>query len=293
VPETELPSLAEAADSVLKALDALEVFTKAAIVAELRPLVPVYSEHVKETASAAKAAEKALERPGSALEVLRAELADAERKTAEIAAGLGSGLLEERAEARFRVAAYEHEAGLLKERIAAAEQDLIILAERKNETRAAAEAAFGGLLALGDAMARPFETPIAQATDSYKTFRAPMLWMVRLTGDTAHAEWNESVRQWLEEAKVSGLRTEDYKDDLPSDADHYRKYWQQYQAEPESAPSGQEIISGIHAEGISGWLSSLNKKSPGGRIEDHRIPAPPKLPERDYMQVQHLRDIRT
>jgi hypothetical protein len=61
-------------------------------------------------------------------------------------------------------AAYEHEAGLIKEKIAAAEQDLIILTEKKNEARAAAaaEAAFGGMIALGDALARPLENPVAK-----------------------------------------------------------------------------------------------------------------------------------
>lgn len=272
----------------MKALDALETFTKAAIQAELRPLVPVYAGHVKETASAAKAAEQALEKPAGVLEVLRAELADAEEKTAHVAAGLDRGTFEERAEARYKIGAYERECGRIAEKIAAAEQDLVVLTEKRNETRAAAEAAFGGMIALGDAIARPFEAPVAQATDAYKTFRAPMLWMVRLTGDTAHPEWAESVKQWVEEAKVSGLRTEDYRDDLPSDAEHYRKFWNEYQADAEPAPSGQEIVSGIHAGGFSSWLNSLNKKSSGGKIEDHRIPAPPRA-ELDYQRLGSIR----
>jgi hypothetical protein len=116
-----------------------------------------------------------------------------------------------------------------------------------------------------------------------------MTWMVLLLGDDTHPEWNEAVKQWLELAKISGLRTEDYEDDLPSDGEHFRKFWSEYEADPENAPSGQEIIAGIHAGGISGWLNSLNKKSTGGKIEDHRIPAPPRL-EFDY---QPLRNIRT
>jgi hypothetical protein len=292
--ETELPSLEEAADFFLQALDAVATFAKAAIVAELSPLVPVYAGHVKETASAAKAAEQALERPSAALEILRAELADAERKTSEVASSAQAGAFEERAEARFRIGAYEREVGRIAEKIAAAEQDLIILTEKKNEARAKAEAAFGGMIALGDALAHPFEAPIAQATGSYAAFRAPMTWMVLLAGDKEHAEWGQAVKQWLELAKLSGLRTEDFKDDLPSDAEHFRKYWREYEAERDPAPSGQEIIAGIHAGGISGWLNALNKKTSGGKIEHWSDPKPPKpVPEREYMDVQRLRDVRT
>jgi hypothetical protein len=283
------PTLEQAADLVLRALDALETATKAAIIAELRPLVPAYSLHVKETATAAKAAEQALEKPAAALEVLRAELADAEEKTSLVASGLNTGIFEERAEARYKIEAYERECGRIQEQILNAEQDLLIFTEKRNETRAAAEGAFGGMVALGEALAKPLEHPIAQATDSYRVFRAPQTWMILLAGDQADPEWNQAVKQWLELAKISGLRTEDYKDELPSDAEHFRKFWREYEADPGPAPSGQEIIYGIHAGGISGWINSLNRKTSGGRIEDHRTPRPAVRAEFNY---QPLKDIK-
>jgi hypothetical protein len=112
--------------------------------------------------------------------------------------------------------------------------------------------------------------------------------------DRDHPEHSAAVDHMLHLCAVSGFRTENYSDELPSDAEQGRKFWDDVYANaqhPEPAPTGREVADAVRAEMIVAGMNKALEDSPS-RIDDFRRPAPPRnavVPQ--YRQVQSLRDL--
>jgi len=275
-------ALNDAEIAILRTLASLEELTGVAIVGELEALVPGVLAHADQAGAELKAAESALEGPQEAIALLDAETLAFGQKVAELRAQLESAASPgERAEIRFRLHAYDDELSSLRDKRRQAEEDIQPLIAHRDEARASGDKALSDVEYVMSAIADPLGHVLAQATRAYRNYRAPMLpWLVLLHGDDAHPEWGPAIHQMTEVCKISGYRTEDHRDELPSDAEHHRRTWDNARKSA-PVPGGSEIIAGMHADMFNSWLGKLSQRGTGGTVEDRRRPAIPR-PELDY-----------
>ena len=156
--------------------------------------------------------------------------------------------MDDRAGAWIQITAYEREAGLLREKITLAENDLQVLYDARNEAVTSAQNAIMGKANLMAAVASPFTHSLAFQTETYKMYRSRLVWKVLLLGDRKDPQRDQAIDQLREWCKMTGYRTEN--DPLiDSDAEATRKLWESYRDEKlEHAtvqPSAQDVI---HAE---------------------------------------------
>lgn len=92
----------------------------------------------------------------------------------------------------------------------------------------------------------------------------------------------------LQLCPVSGFRTDDNADELPSDALMAKRFWDQVCADanpPQPSPSGAQVMAAVHAEMAVAGANKALEASPT-RVDDYRRPGP----GRDYMQVPRVPD---
>lgn len=137
------------------------------------------------------------------------------------------------------------------------------------------------------AMLDPFGDPLAQQTEAYTSFRAPMLGPVLLQRDLESPEWDQALEQLREWCRRSGYRT----DDLPSEAEQIARALAAPMADalatpPDPVPSGQDILAMDAAK-------MVNDSLPPSVIEDHRNtpPVPRNLRVESWRQVPTLGDL--
>lgn len=151
---------------------------------------------------------------------------------------------------------------------------------------------YRGLLhKVGKAFLDPFGE-LGQETTAYQSFRMLHLNHILLKNDRGDPEWPMALAELRELCLRSGYRTEG---DLPTDAEQAARALEMSgmanaaDTPPAPAPNMVDVMAQTNVEVTNMAL----QKSPS-RIEDHRNtpPVPRGLPERDFMNVQRLRDLR-
>ena len=136
---------------------------------------------------------------------------------------------------------------------------------------------------------KPFLSDLGQATEEYTTLRRRQLGDVLLLGQRDHPEWDQAMIQLRTWCLHAGYRGEG----LPDPGQVNAEAMTAAMASPESSvadpvPNGQEVLAMDHAA-----LTNAALQQSPTRIDDYRRPGAPRtLPERDYMDVQRLRDLR-
>jgi len=266
-----------------------------AIGAELAEQLPGLEQDQAGAAARLEKAYTAVQGPERDLAGIVAEIAAAEADRARWQAKLsGETPREERASARFQHAECESDITRLSQKRDFAETQLVPLRDAVTKARRDLEAATARLEGLRFNAAEPL---LAYYAAGQKTSAYGMRFGLALESalqDKAHPEHDAAIEHMLHLCTVSGFRTEDFSDRLPSDARAAARFWDEvYQSAnpPQPPPSGREVMDQVHAEMTVAMANKALERSPS-RIDDFRGPAMPKpVPQRDYMEVPRLKDM--
>lgn len=267
-----------------------------AVAAELAEEIPALEQAWLESGDKASASYAALEAPRTAKQERDAAVAQAEAELAgwRSQAEDESTPFAERVRLRAQIADGEAELEVLRQKADFAQAQLLPLLDAYAKAEAGFEQAESALEGrkLNATPALAF-LGAGSGTAVYKLFRFGTALEAALR-DRDHPEHVAAVGYWLHLCRVSGLRTEDFAAELPSDAEQAKRYWDQVYADanpPQPPPSGREVAAAVHAEMTVMGVNKALENSPA-RIDDYRRPGPPReVPDRPYMQVPKLRDM--
>lgn len=261
---------------------------------ELAEGLPKLEQDEADAAAALEKVYAAARDPERDLAAINAEIAAVEAERAKWQAMLTDETpREERAKARFQHAECESDIALLGEKRDFVTAQLLPLRDAVIKAKRDLAAATGRLRG-AELNATPL---LAYYAAGQKTSGYAMRFGIALEpalSDESHPEHDAAVDHMLYLATVSGFRTEDYADRLPSDARAAQRFWDEMYANanpPQPPPSGREIVEALHTEMT---ISAVNKSLGPSRVDDFRGPAMPKPPVPDrpsYMKVQTLRDL--
>jgi len=244
--------------------------------------------------AALEAAEAALVDPVAQLAMLEEKIGAAEEKCSGLRQQVSElagdddddDAPDKLAAARMHLAEWEARVNRLRSKRDFAESGFQPLFEARTHAAEWVKVYKGAKLEVADAMTDPFG-PVGQSTDAYEAYRMPCLFPLLLLRDQESQEWDKAVQE-LEflvrrlgyklvfDAELAAAQAaQALRDSGMADASQY--------AEP--IPSAQDVLT-------ADAYKIRNESLPPSRIDDYRTPAVPRtLPERDYMDVQRLRDI--
>jgi hypothetical protein len=261
---------------------------------ELAEEIPALEEARGKAAAVLEEAYRAMQGPQGDIAAADAEIAGADADRAKWQVKLSDETRrEERARARFQHAECESDIARFQQKREFAQAQLLPLRDAWNKARAEYE------LAAASVSGRELNATLelayfgaGQKTAAYG-MRFGMA-LERALRDRDDYEHDAAVGYMLHLCEVSGFRTEDYSDVLPSDAEQARRSWDQVYADPaayprEPVPSGRDVLAMDTAE----ILNAALERSPS-KIDDYRGARPPvprneRVPE--YRQTQSLRDL--
>jgi hypothetical protein len=256
------------------------------------------AEGIPALAADQEAAAKRLEaayKPAEALERdiagLDGEISRADAERATWLAQLEGGTVAERVVARQWVSEWDGEISALKSRRDFMHAELLPLIDARNKARASLEQANGAL----EGRKLNATPPLAyfgagQKTAAYSTrFGLALETTLRDRDDEEH---DAAVDYMLHLCRVSGFRTEDYADVLPSDAEQARRFYDRVYADASASaladptPGAADVMARMEAE--------FRAEPPPSYEDDYRDPrtaVPRNLRVPEYRQVQTLRDL--
>jgi hypothetical protein len=278
----------------LTASAAADKWLRHAIADELAEQIPEL-EHAQAAAAARlEQAYGALQAPQAALAGLDAEKTRIEGECLAWQAKLSpDAKTEDRVEARVRFAAWNEELDQITRKRDFAESELLPFADAHVKARAALDQATAALEGWKLNAHPDFALfGAGQKTAAYVGLRFGMSLTAALR-DREHPEHGPAVQHWLHLCRISGLRTEDFATELPTNAEQAKRFWDSVfeNASPAEAPSsGSQVIEAYHAEMTVRAANAALEASPAQA--DHRdIPAGAReVPARPSMNVPRLRD---
>lgn len=279
-------------------VEALAVAAKAhrqVTVDEIAAGIPALEEARSKAAAVQHEAWKARQGPERDIAALDAEIAAAEADRAKWQAKLSDETpREERARARFQHAECESDITRLSRKRDFAQAQLQPLLDIWNKARTERELADAAVS--GRELNATLE--LAYFGAGQKTAAYGMRFGLALENtlrDRDDPEHDAAVEYMLHLCQVSGFRTEDHADELPSDAEQARRFWDQVHADAvagmaaDPAPSAAGVMKQFEAE-----VENMALQGHPSEVSDYRDPrtaVPRAVPERDYMQVPNLRDM--
>lgn len=268
-----------------------------AVAAELAEDLPALEQAWVESGDAASAAYGALEAPRQAKEDRDAAVTQAETELAgwRSQAGDESTPFAERVRLRAQIADGEAELEMLRQKADFAQAQLLPFLDAYARAEAEFEKATAALEGrkLNATPALAF-FGAGQKTAAYEAFRFGTALESALR-NRDHFEHDAAVDHMLHLCEVSGFRTENYADRLPSDAEQARRFWDQVRADAvagmaaDPAPSMVDVMKQTEAEFENAALQQHRTV-----IDDYRSPAtavPRTAAVDSYRQVQSLRDL--
>jgi hypothetical protein len=286
--ETQAEHLASLMDGVRL----VDQCVKQLIIDELADMQFPLEENLEKAARRLSQAVEALMGPQAAIADLERDISRAEAKCAAFRGQLESGSPDRRAPARSRLAEWEAERDATQAKKRQAEADMVPLVhewEQAKENMKTAQEMLDGLLVN---MLDPYRGLVGQSTSAYQIYRkqAGHLISMGLAGDFDNPEWPQLISLCELLCAHSGYRTDGSSGHrpLPTNAEQLANVLSELQGQPEIAPSGAEVMAQAEAVAENAKLQREIQY-----IEDYRDPRPPReLQEREYMQVQRLRDFR-
>jgi hypothetical protein len=267
------------------ALDAAERAAMALVFLDLDGRLAGVRADKEQVVMARDAAEERVREPRAQLAAIDAEIGQAVADRDRWQALLSDDTpRDRRAVARFHHAEAEADITRLSKRRDFAAAGFEPLFDEVARLEAVVRFAESGEASLLRAMGDPFGDEMAQATEAYKEFRAPLLGYLLLRGDESHPEWPQALQQLAEWCKCSGHLPPE-KDPRPRVREVMADGLADAMSDP--APSMTDIIAQTTAEMTNNAL----QKSPS-RIDDYRYGPVWDVPGRPELDIPHLRDYR-
>jgi len=276
--------------AVVEGIDIADTAIRLMICDELRARLPALEEAEAEAAQELQDAFSVLQPMEQGIADIEREISEAEGSAGTYREQLESDLMPERVAAQVWFEQWQRQLGKLQQKRDLAEQEIMPYRQERDQAQQR--------LARVQDDKNLTEFNASSPDYAYSGFgtktSAFFQWgyfgrfvQTLLSGNKGGHLWDEAVEFMDYLCERSGYRTEERK--LPTDAEHYRKFWHEIYARanpPVPEQSGAEIISGLHAQQQAIYDVAREQ----GRLErtvteDHRQPG-----KRPFMNVPRVPD---